>query len=213
MGQTRQIVGPVLIWLLVAATVGALTDVPPWSANFLEAMAVDPWLDVGQIVSPVVMILLAVTYLVMLLRTWSQKEYLSYIRLLYGAGTTAVVTVVTFILQNTYGKPRPCNVLELGGSCPPDTNFAYPSTYAVVAFALAVSLAYATPWVSYLAFPLAILEGLASIMAGHLYPHDVLVGAVLGALGGIGLLYMFIKVQNRAAAKLAARKAQDHNAS
>lgn len=212
-GQTRQIVGPVLIWLLVAATIGALTDVPSWSANFAEALAVDPWLEVGQIGSPVVMILLALIYLGALLRTWTRQESLPFIRLLYGAGTTVVVTLVCFMLQTTYGKPRPCQVLELGGSCPPDTNFSYPSTYAVVAFALAVSIAYATPWLSYLAFPLALLEGLASIMAGEQYPHDVLVGAVLGALGGIGLLHMFSKVQASMAAKLTARKSANHNAS
>lgn len=213
MGQTRQVVGPVLIWLLVAATIGALTDVPSWSANFAEALAVAPWLEVGQIGSPVVMILLALIYLGALLRTWTRQESLPFIRLLYGAGTTVVVTLVCFMLQTTYGKPRPCQVLELGGSCPPDTSFSYPSTYAVVAFALAVSIAYATPWLSYLAFPLALLEGLASIMAGEQYPHDVLVGAVLGALGGIGLLHMFSKVQASMAEKLTARKSANHNAS
>jgi len=210
-GQTRQIVGPVLIWLLVAATIGALTDVPSWSANFAEALAVDPWLDVGQIVSPLVVIILVLIYLGTMLRTWMRQESLRFIRLLYGAGTTMVVTLVCFILQTTHGKPRPCHVLELGENCPPDTSFSYPSTYAVVAFALAVSIAYATPWLSYLAFPLALLEGLASVMAGDQYPHDVLVGAILGALGGIGLIYMFIKVQARTAEKLAARKSANHN--
>src|SRR5690625_7279388 len=99
-----------------------------------------------------------------------------------------VDTLVCCILQTTHGKPRPCHVLELGENCPPDTSFSYPSTYAVMAFALAVSIAYATPWLSYLAFPLALLAGLASVMAGDQYPQHVLVGAIIGALGGIGLL-------------------------
>ena len=203
LGQTRQIVGPVLIWLLVAATVGALTTVPSWSADLSAAMAVDPWITLGQTISPIVMIILALVYVIMLIRTWINHEHLSFIRLVFGAGTTLVIAVISFFLQNTYGKPRPCHLTELGGNCPADTSFAYPSSFAVIAFALAVGLAFAIPWTSYLAFPLAILEGVASILAGHQYPHDVLVGAILGGFGAIGLLYMFIKVQRKMAENMA----------
>lgn len=203
MGQTRQIVGPVLLWLLVAATIGALTTVPSWSAELSEAMTVDPWISVGQIVSPVVMIILAVFYIIMLVRSRMAKEYLPFVRLLFGAGATLAIAVISFMLQNSFGNPRPCHMVELGGSCPAVESFAYPSSFAVIAFALAVGLAFAVPWTSYLVFPLAVLEGIASILAGHQYPHDVLVGAVLGGIGAIGLLYMFIKVQARMAQNMA----------
>lgn len=206
LGQTRQIVGPVLIWLLVAAIIGALVEVPPWSADLSETMAVGPWIAIGQIVSPVVMIVLAVLYLGMLIRVWVLKENLPFIRLVCGAVTTLVITVISFVLQNTYGKPRPCHMVELGGNCPADASFAYPSSFAVIAFALAVGLAYAVPWTSYLVFPLAIIEGVASVLSGHQYPHDVLAGAALGALAALGLLYMFIKVQNKAADNLTAKR-------
>lgn len=191
---------------MVAATVGALTEVPSWSADLLDVMAVDPWISIGQIVSPVVMIILALTYLGLLIRTWTAHENRSFIRLVFGSGAALVVTVVSFILQNTYGKPRPCHVLELGGSCPADASFSYPSSFAVIAFGLAVGLAFAVPWTSYLVFPLAILEGVSSILAAHQYPHDVLVGALLGGFGAIGLLYMFIKIQNRVADTLTQRR-------
>lgn len=206
LGQTRQIVGPVLIWLMVAATIGALSTVPAWSADLSETMAVDPWITIGQVISPIVMIILAIFYVGMTIRTWVQKEFLPFIRLLFGAGTTLAITVISFVLQNSFGKPRPCHVTELGGNCPPDASFAYPSSFAVIAFALAVGLAFAIPWTSYLVFPLAILEGVASILAGHQYPHDVFVGAILGGFGAIGLLYMFIKVQTRMAEKMAATR-------
>ena len=78
----------------------------------------------------------------------------------------------------------------------------------VMAFAMAVGLAYAVPWTSYLVFPLAILEGVASILSGKQFPHDVLAGAALGGLATIGLLYMFIKLQNRLAEKLTAHRAE-----
>lgn len=203
MGQTRQIVGPVLLWLLVAATIGALSTVPSWSAELSETTAIEPWIAVGQIVSPVVMIALAIFYLVMLVRTRMAKEYLPFVRLLFGAGVALAITVISFVLQNSFGKPRPCHMAELGGTCPPLESFAYPSSFAVIAFALAIGLAFAVPWTAYLAIPLAVLEGVASILAGHQYPHDVLVGAVLGGIGAIGLLYMFIKVQARIAANMA----------
>ncbi|HEY4534687.1 MAG TPA: phosphatase PAP2 family protein [Enteractinococcus sp.] len=208
LGQTRQIVGPVLIWLLVAAIIGALTEVPPWSADLSETMIVDPWVTVGQIVSPIAMLVLALIYLGMLIRTWRAKENLSFIRLLYGVGATLAITVISFVLQNTFGKPRPCHLVELGGNCPADASFAYPSSFAVIAFAIAVSLAHAVPWTSYLVFPLAILEGVASILSGHQFPHDVVAGAALGGLATIGLLYMFIKVQARMAENLAASRAR-----
>lgn len=208
MGQTRQIVGPVLIWLLVAATVGALRDVPSWSAQLAERMAIDPWISIGQIASPLVVAILVLVYVWMLIKSWRQQDNLPFIRLLFGLGATIVVTIINFVLQNTYGNPRPCQVMELGGSCPAETSFGYPSSFAVIAFALAVGLAFAVPWTSYLTFPLAILEGVASVLAGYHYPHDVLVGAVLGGLGAIGLLYMFIKVQTRLAETLTASRAR-----
>lgn len=202
LGQTRQIVGPVLIWLLVAATIGALTTVPSWSAELSAILTVDPWIAIGQVISPIVMILLGLLYLIMLIRTWVQHENLSFIRLMFGAGTALAITVISFVLQNTYGEPRPCHLTNLGGWCPAHESFAYPSSFAVIAFAVAVGLAFAVPWASYLVFPLAMLEGVASILAGHQFPHDVLVGAVLGGLGAIGLLYMFIKVQTSMAERL-----------
>ncbi|HJF15486.1 MAG TPA: hypothetical protein K8V32_11945, partial [Enteractinococcus helveticum] len=88
---TRQIVGPVLIWLLVAAIIGALTEVPPWSAELSQTMAVEPWIAVGQIVSPIIMIILLVTYLGMVIRAWVIQENLPFIRLIFGGLTTLVI--------------------------------------------------------------------------------------------------------------------------
>ena len=203
MGQTRQIVGPVLLWLLVAATIGALSTVPSWSAELSETMAVEPWIGVGQVISPIVMIILVIFYVIMLVRTRAAREHLSFVRLLFGAGTTLLIALLSFILQNSFDNPRPCHTVELHGTCPAVESFAYPSSFAVIAFALAVGLAYAVPWTSYLVFPLAVLEGVASILSGYQFPHDVLVGAVLGGIGAIGLLYMFSKVQARIAANMA----------
>ena len=206
-GQTRQIVGPVLLWLLVAAIIGALIDAPAWSTDISATVAITPWTTIGKIVSPIALIALAIMYILMIIRTWKTKEHLSFVRLIWGAGVTVVLTAVNFVLQQTYGAPRLCHVTQLDGMCPADTSFAYPSSFAVTAFALAVGLAYSVPWTSYLVFPLAILEAVASILSGYHYPHDVVAGLALGALGGIGALYMFIKFQARTAEKLAKKRA------
>lgn len=207
LGQTRQIVGPVLIWLLAAAVVGALIDVPAWSAQLSETMAVQPWLDIGYWVSEIVMWILVVTYAAMLLRTWFTKDHVPFTRLVFGgAATVLAYGINNLLLKETYGKVRPCNVFETAGECPGVENFSYPSNHTVIAFGLAMGLALAIPWLSYIAFPLAIIAGVARVLAGHHYPHDVLAGAVLGMLGVLGALLMFVTVQASVAKKLSATR-------
>ena len=202
MGKTRQIVGPVLIWLLVAAVIGALTVVPPWSTDLFETMAVEPWVGIGQFLSPVVMIALILVYLGMLLKTWIARDHKPFIRLVFGAVATTLAYGLNLLLKNDFGKVRPCHDFATGGACPAVDNFSYPSNHTVIAFGLAMGLAFAIPWLTYLAFPLAILEGVSRVMAGHHYPHDIVVGAVLGTLGVLGALLMFVKVQDSLAEKL-----------
>lgn len=203
MGKTRQIVGPVLIWLLVAATIGALTDVPSWSAGLFETMAVEPWVNIGPTLSTVTMLILVGIYGVMLLWTLIVKDHIPFIRLVFGgAATTLVYGINKLFLKDTYGMLRPCHTFDTGGTCPEITNFSYPSNHTVIAFGLAMGLAFAVPWLSYLVFPVAVIEAVSRVLAGHHYPHDVLVGAVVGALTVFGLLYMFINMQSSIAEKL-----------
>ncbi|MDN6148917.1 MAG: phosphatase PAP2 family protein [Yaniella sp.] len=206
LGKTRQIVGPVLIWLLVAAVIGALIEVPPWSADLYETMTHESLGDTGYISSLVVMLTLIIIYLGMALRTWLVKDNIPFVRLVFGAVATTVVYVVNLLLKDGYGKVRPCNVYETIDNCPPIDNFSYPSNHTVIAFGLAMGLAFALPWMAYLAFPLAIIEGVSRVLAGHHYPHDVVVGAVLGTLGVLGILLMFVKVQDSMATKLSASR-------
>lgn len=206
LGKTRQIVGPVLIWLLVAAVIGALIEVPPWSAELYETMTIESLGDTGHIASTVVMLALVIVYLGTLVRTWVTKDNIPFVRLVFGGAATTLVYVINVFLKDGYGKVRPCNVYETVGNCPPLEDFSYPSNHTVIAFGLAMGLAFALPWMAYLAFPLAILEGVSRVLAGHHYPHDVLVGAALGTLGVLGALLMFVKVQSSMAAKLSASR-------
>src|SRR5699024_10627549 len=205
----RPSLGPVLIWLLVAAVVGALIDVPTWSIKLPQAGAVEAWADNGYLVSQVVIRTLVAVYLIMILRTSLKKEHLALIRLLFGGvATTVVYAINKLFLKETYGKVRPCNLFETGGNCPDVGNFSYPSNHAVIAFGLAMGLAFAIPWLAYLTFPLAIIEAVARVLAGHHFPHDVIAGAVLGALAVLGLLLMFVHIEARLAEKLTTARAK-----
>lgn len=207
LGQTRQIVGPVLLWLLVAAIIGALIDVPVWSAKLAETMAVEPWVDIGYVLSTIVMLALVIMYAATVLRTWFTRDHVPFTRLLFaGVATVIAYGINNLLLKDTYGKVRPCNMFETAGHCPGLENFSYPSNHTVIAFGLAMGLAFAIPWLGYLAFPLAMIEGVCRVLAGHHYPHDVLAGAVLGLLGVLGFVYMFVKVQASMADKLSATR-------
>jgi len=208
LGKTRQIVGPVLIWLLVAAVIGALIEVPPWSAELYETMTIESLGDTGYIASTVVMLALVIVYLGTLVRTWVTKDNIPFVRLVFGGVATTLVYVINVFLKDGYGNVRPCNVYETVSNCPPLEDFSYPSNHTVIAFGLAMGLAFALPWMAYLAFPLAILEGVSRVLAGHHYPHDVLVGAALGTLGVLGALLMFVKVQSSMAAKLSVSRSK-----
>src|SRR5690625_1059996 len=192
---------------MVAATIGALTDVPTWSADLFQALAVEPWVNIGPTLSTVTMLVLVGLYGVMSLWTLIKKEHVAFVRLVFGgAATTLVYGINKLVLKDTYGMVRPCHTFDTGGSGPDISNFSYPSNHTVIAFGLAMGLAFAIPWLSYLVFPVALLEAISRVLAGHHYPHDVLVGAVVGAFTVIGLLYMFINVQTAVAEKLTAAR-------
>src|SRR5699024_11239720 len=114
--------------------------------------------ETGPIFVVVVLLALSIVDLVMALLTCLTKDNIPFIRLVFGAVATTVVYVVNLFLKDNYGKVRPCNVYETVGNCPPLDNFSYPSNHTVIAVGLAMGLAFALPWMAYLASPLAIID-------------------------------------------------------
>lgn len=208
MGQTRKLVGPVLLWLLVAAVVGALLEPPAWSATLFEAAVHETWVKIGTAVSTGALLALVAGYGIMFLRSWFTKNHLACIRLLYGGVAIVVVYVINLLLKNMFGQIRPCHTIRTPTSCPPLDNFSYPSNHTVIAFGIAAGLAFAIPWLSYIVFPVAVLEGISRVLAGHHYPHDVLAAAVLGSLGVLGALLMFKDSQRKLAEQITAISAR-----
>jgi undecaprenyl-diphosphatase len=100
-------------------------------------------------------------------------------------------------LKRTIARTRPCHILEgvrLIVSCP--NSYSMPSGHAVSSFACALPLFYRTRkfialvWRLY-PLLLASLIAFSRIYLGVHYPSDVLAGAVLGAVTGLALSFLY----------------------
>jgi undecaprenyl-diphosphatase len=72
---------------------------------------------------------------------------------------------------------------------PPSTTHSFPSGHSTTSFACATVLAHYAPRLRIPFFALAALIAFSRVYDGMHYPTDVLTGAVLGVLVGIGLVY------------------------
>ncbi|MFE9747145.1 phosphatase PAP2 family protein [Saccharothrix saharensis] len=110
-------------------------------------------------------------------------------------GATAVallapaVTVLAYVgselLKTAVDQDRPCRGLPVDATvvaCPEVGDWSFPSNHATIAGAAAVGLVLAwrklLPWVA----ALAALMAFSRVFVGVHYPHDVLVGLLLGAV-------------------------------
>jgi len=131
----------------------------------------------------------------------------------------AVSTLVAMALANTLSaevikplvaRPRPCHVrtdLDLPNPC--GVGKSFPSAHASNAFAVAVAAAPTTPYGWAVLMPLAFLVGLSRVVLGVHYPSDVLAGALLGALVGVGAWWLRSSIRRRRLGP-EATSSQDH---
>ena len=208
MSRTRQLVAPVLLWLLVAVVVGVLFETPAWSATLFEAAVDQTLVNIGTITSTIMLLSLVAGYGIAFLWSWRTEHHAACIRLLYGGVVIVVIYLLNRILKTLFGQIRPCHTIQSPTDCPPLDNFSYPSNHTVIAFGLAMGLAFAIPWLSFLVFPVAVVEGISRVLAGHHYPHDVLAAAVLGTAGALATLLIFEVPQGKHAEQLSAIRAR-----
>ncbi|WP_043475626.1 phosphatase PAP2 family protein [Kitasatospora sp. MBT66] len=115
------------------------------------------------------------------------------------ARALAVPLVVTLafaadtLLKSVLREPRPCQVLEAGPTleaCPGAGDWSLPSNHTVIVFAGAAALWHVDRRLGALGLLLAAVMGVTRVLVGVHYPHDVLLGALVGAAAGhlLGLL-------------------------
>ncbi|MFF0450657.1 phosphatase PAP2 family protein [Streptomyces sp. NPDC004609] len=99
---------------------------------------------------------------------------------------TAAGYVVSELLKTVFDEERPCRtVTDAAASlvaCPPTGDWSFPSNHASIAGAAAVALAMAWPRIWLLTVPMALLMAFSRVFVGVHYPHDVMVGLVLGGV-------------------------------
>ncbi len=94
------------------------------------------------------------------------------------------------VLKNIIDRPRPFLVIEglktLSGR---PKSFAFPSGHACAAFAAAYAITHCFRKKSGLIYIVAALIAIARVYVGVHYPSDVVVGALIGTLGSIGICF------------------------
>ncbi|WP_225845510.1 phosphatase PAP2 family protein [Streptomyces sp. HPF1205] len=94
------------------------------------------------------------------------------------------VYLVNDLVKSGVDETRPCRTLHTVTleACPGPSDWSFPSNHSAIAAAAAVALLFASRRIGWYALALALLMGASRVWIGVHYPHDVLVGLVLGAL-------------------------------
>ncbi len=80
---------------------------------------------------------------------------------------------------------RPCLSLPQAYTvvaCPGPTDYAFPSNHTALAGALVAALFFFSRRLGVVGLVLALIEGFSRVYLGEHYPHDVVVGLLLGAV-------------------------------
>ncbi|GAA2791797.1 phosphatase PAP2 family protein [Kitasatospora sp. CM 4170] len=94
------------------------------------------------------------------------------------------------LLKGVLREPRPCQVLPAAPTpeaCPGTGDWALPSNHTVIVFAGAAVLWLVDRRIGAMAAVLAVAMGASRVVAGVHYPHDVVLGAVVGSATGLAL--------------------------
>lgn len=95
-----------------------------------------------------------------------------------------VAYAVNDLVKLVFDEQRPCQTLHTVTieTCPAPGDWSFPSNHAAIAAAAAVAILLVDRRLGRVAVPAALLMAASRIWIGVHYPHDVLVGVVIGAL-------------------------------
>ncbi|MEV5482239.1 MULTISPECIES: phosphatase PAP2 family protein [Streptomyces] len=105
-----------------------------------------------------------------------------------GALATPVVVVLAFavndLVKTVFDEQRPCRTLHTVTveACPGPGDWSFPSNHSAIAAAAAVALLLGDRQLGRIAVPAAFLMAASRVWVGAHYPHDVVVGLLVGAL-------------------------------
>lgn len=110
---------------------------------------------------------------------------------------TAVAYVCSELLKSAIDEERPCRAVSGAVTsiveCPAYGDWSFPSNHSTIAGAAAVGLALAWPRIAALTLPMAVLMAFSRVFVGVHYPHDVMVGLLLGA----ALAFLLVRLSTR----------------
>jgi undecaprenyl-diphosphatase len=98
--------------------------------------------------------------------------------------TVVASYVLNDIVKSLFDEARPCQTLHtvIVDACPAVGDWSFPSNHSAIAAAAAVALLVADRRIGRIAVPAALLMGASRVWIGVHYPHDVVVGLIVGAL-------------------------------
>ncbi|WP_329461787.1 phosphatase PAP2 family protein [Streptomyces sp. NBC_01431] len=136
--------------------------------------AISLWSDFG----------LALFAVLMVLAWWRARPLDSARTALALAAPLIVVAayVVNDLFKVAVHEQRPCQTLHTVTveACPPLGDWSFPSNHAAIAAAAAVAILLTDRTLGTIAVPAALLMGASRVWIGAHYPHDVVIGLLVG---------------------------------
>lgn len=164
------------------------------------------------LIAEVGLLALVVLFAVLAAQMWrTRSPHLG--ELLMGGFGVVVAYALSEVVKVFVSEDRPCRVELSLADCPAPGDWSFPSNHTVIAVGLATAIVLATERILSslqrgLVLALAALIGLARILQGVHYPHDVLAGAVVGSAVTIAVVAMLLPWAQTRARSLGRRPAR-----
>lgn len=105
--------------------------------------------------------------------------------------------LVTEVIRYFVERPRPFVLLGFNPLIEQSATYALPSGHAAIFFALAMAVWFINKKWGYWFGALALMNGVARIIAGVHWPADILAGAVVGILSALLVRLLFNRIPKR----------------